>query len=96
MEIEWNLFLPNAITPSQQNLNDYFFIPANIQDEISSLEVYIFNKWGEVVFHSNDKNFRWNGHVNGKITIDTIYLYMIKYRDLSGKPGTIRGTITVL
>ncbi len=93
---EWNLFLPNAITPSQQNLNDYFFIPANIQDEISSLEVYIFNKWGEVVFHSNDKNFRWNGHVNGKITIDTIYLYMIKYRDLSGKPGTIRGTITVL
>lgn len=93
---DWNLFLPSAITPGKDGLNDCFAIPEQIQNEISALEVYIYNRWGGVVFYSKDKGFRWDGKVDGKIVPSAVYVYTITYRDLKGIRRVARGTLTVL
>ncbi len=94
---EFPLILPNAITPSNvDGLNDYFAFPEDALQGISLFEVSIFDRWGEMVFYSRDKSFRWNGEVGGRIPVGTVFTYLIRYTDTSGRPFELRGTLTVL
>ena len=94
---QYELYLPNAITPSKgDGLNDYFSIPAYNQLGMDKFEISIINRWGEQVFYSTDKNFRWNGEYRGQIHQEAIYNYIINYTDLTGKPHKVTGRITVL
>ena len=89
--------LPNAITPSKgDGLNDYFTIPEDVAQRINNFEISIFSRWGELVFYSTDKNFRWNGEINGKLAVGSVFIYIIHYTEAVGRPLTIRGSITVL
>ena len=91
------LYLPNAITPSKSDgLNDGFSLPEKIQNQIADFEIMIFNRWGEMVFYSTDKGFRWNGEYKGKTFYDNVYQYVIHYSNSYGKQFTTKGTITVL
>ena len=89
------IVLPNSITPSDKNgLNDYFYLPQkNLVDKI---ELSIFNRYGSMIFHTFDKNFKWTGEVNGKIYINTIYNYVIYITDYNGITTIHKGSITVL
>ena len=89
--------LPNAITPSRSDgLNDEFYIPELQQRMMNDFEISVFNRWGEQVFYSTDKNFRWNGEVNGKTAIGSVFNYIIRCTDANGKPSVFRGSVTVL
>ena len=91
------LYLPNTITPSRgEGLNDYFGIPELKQREMVMFEIAIFNRWGEMVFYSTDKNFKWNGEYKGKIHYQTVYNYIITYSDASGRSHRLTGSITIL
>jgi len=94
---ELNIFLPNAITPSNHDgLNDFFLLEEAYQRQISDFTIHIFDRWGNVVFVSSDKSFRWQGEQNGKIVPNTTYNYIITYKDLYGEPFTLKGSITIL
>ena len=94
---EITIYLPNAITPSKSDgLNDGFSLPEKIQNQISDFEIMIYNRWGELVFYSNDKNFCWHGEVKGKTFYNNVYQYVIHYSTPFGKKFTTRGTVTVL
>ena len=91
------IYLPNAITPSKSDgLNDVFSLPEKIQNQIADFEIMIFNRWGEMVFYSTDKNFRWSGEYKGKTFYDNVYQYVIHYSNSYGKMFTKKGAITVL
>ena len=91
------LLLPNAITPSNHDgLNDYFSIPERNLRSINLFEIWIYNRWGELVYYSNDKNFHWNGEYREKIQYGTIYNYIIRYTNAAGKPEFVKGSVTVL
>ena len=91
------LYLPNAITPSKSDgLNDSFFIPEKIRNQLDDFKIVIYNRWGELVFYSTDKNFCWHGDYKGKIYHNNVYPYEIHYSNRFGNQFTTRGTITVL
>ena len=91
------LLLPNAITPSNHDgLNDYFSIPERNLLYINLFEIWIYNRWGELVYYSNDKNFHWNGEYRDKIQYGTVYDYIIRYTNAAGKPEFVKGSVTVL
>ena len=91
------LYLPNAITPSRSDgLNDVFYIPELAQRFINDFEISVFNRWGEQVFYSTDKNFRWDGTVDGRQTVNVVYNYVLRYTDANGKPYVVTGLVTVL
>ena len=93
----FELYLPNAITPGRaEGLNDYFCISEHAQGMINLFEISIFNRWGELVFYSTDKGFRWNGEVKGQIYHQNVYNYVINYTDSAGRPYHVVGSITVL
>ena len=91
------LLLPNAITPGKQDgLNDCFRLSDYDRTQIDEFHIYIYNRWGELVFVSNDKHFEWDGSQNGKHTLNTVYSYILRCTDHNGKAYHVVGTITVL
>ena len=94
---EFELYLPNAITPTDLNgINDYFYIPQYSQRQINKFDITIYNRWGQMIFHSEDKHFRWHGDYNGKVFHNMTYSYVIRYTDYNGKEFIRTGSITVL
>ena len=95
---EYELLLPNAITPDGDGLNDEFSIPEAYFDHIGDavFNVWIYNRWGTLVYSANSKYFRWNGEVDGKIYHHNVYNYVIEYNTPAGSPRRVVGNITVL
>ena len=94
---DYHLTMPNAISPSNADgLNDNFGVPETYLRFINLFEIEIFNRWGEMVFYSTDKHFKWNGEYNGKIHPNTVYNYVIRYTSEAGTPFVVRGSVTVL
>ena len=92
-----NLWLPNAITPSKGDaLNDIFALSDYDKSQIYEFSLVNNNRWGELIFSSNDKNFQWDGSYKGKLTANSTYNYIIYYTDSTGKPYRISGNVTVL
>ena len=95
---EQEILLPNAINPDGNGQNDFFSIPEANLDQINDFHfsVYIYNRWGTLVFSSTSKYFQWNGEVNGKVYHDNVYNYVIEYHNRSGAPRKKVGSIIVL
>lgn len=92
---ELYIYLPNAITPSRkEGINDYFSLCST--DQIATLEIYIYDRWGGLVFHSRDINFKWDGKVGGNLFENSIFYYKMTIYSLDGKKHQYDGSITVL
>jgi large repetitive protein len=71
---------PNAFRPGGLN-KDFYLFTFFIADD--PFEIFIFNRWGEMVFHSSDRNFRWNGGYNnqsGQELPPGTYSYLVKFK----------------
>jgi gliding motility-associated-like protein len=72
---------PNAFRPGSHEAKnkDFYIFSFFITD---NFEVVIFNRWGEPVFESKDKNFKWNGGYNnntGQPLPGGTYAYVLRY-----------------
>lgn len=62
----FNLYFPNCITATfDDGVNDYFFL--SDPSLVSEFEIWIYDRWGMLVYHSTDPHFQWDGTVNGKV-----------------------------
>ena len=90
-----NLYIPNTITPSNEDgMNDYFQL--YYHGDIVFKEVLIYNRWGTLVFQSNDIHFKWDGSVNGEILYNNVYAVLLYYYDYRGTEHIIKGFLLVL
>lgn len=66
--------LPNTFTPNNDGSND-LFIPYPFCF-IASIELQVFNRWGQVVFTTTDPNINWDGtNQNGDVLAEGTYVY---------------------
>lgn len=71
---EVELEFPNVFTPNDDGVNDFF----EIKMLPAKSEIYIMNRWGDSVFHSNGSNIlSWDGTFNGEICSEGTYFYKI-------------------
>jgi gliding motility-associated-like protein len=86
-----NIFVPNAITPNGDGVNDTWII--RDLAEIKNNEVMIFSRWGDVLFTARPYNNDWDGTHNGQALPAGTYYYILKLDDL----GEVRdGNITII
>ena len=93
-----HFFIPNAFTPNGDGDNDVF-LP--ISSEIDQFTLRVFNKWGQLVFETDDINRGWNGKCNeGKEANIDMYVWEISYinNDLQDqdKLTTFTGTVNLI
>lgn len=86
--------LPNVFTPNGDEHNAQFRPIA--LDGVSSLEINVFNRWGELMFRSTALQFSWDGRsMAGEEVSDGTYFWTLTYRGADG-PGELHGTLALL
>jgi|GEM_PF-1393384 len=89
--------MPNAFSPNGDGTNDFLqWVAVDIQE----FEIYIYNRWGELMHHTTDINAYWNGNFRGITAGDGVYVYIIKYAGTSSngirEEGKESGTFILL
>lgn len=91
------LFMPNAFTPNNDGSNDIFKGKGFFQ-AISDYQLSIFNRWGQLVFSSEDPNEGWNGQFenSGDLSPLGVYVYKARYLDPRGEEKILEGHVTLI
>ena len=87
------LYAPNAFSPDGDGVNDHFQIRGQGAEEYN-LEIY--NRWGQMVFQSENINTRWNGEHRGKQVPIGTYVYQVKSISVSGNEVMVKDGFVVL
>jgi gliding motility-associated-like protein len=89
-----NIYVPGAFTPNGDGVNDVFEAKGH---DLRKYEIRIFNRWGDVVFESNDINEVWLGQskVGEYYVPDGVYNYQVKAEGIRGNFIDKEGTITI-
>ncbi|OSZ80657.1 hypothetical protein CAP36_05230 [Chitinophagaceae bacterium IBVUCB2] len=87
--------VPTGFTPNNDGLND-FFRPNNAI-KADNYEFKVYNRWGQLVFSTNNWQDKWDGRINGELQTTGVYVWMLKYthRD-TGKAIFQKGTVTLI
>jgi len=88
------LIIPNVFTPNSDGTNDVF--KAGASRNLASLNILIFNRWGENIFQSNNINFAWDGQLKNQKCPEGVYFWVIQYVDINGNTHDLNGTVTLL
>lgn len=85
-------FVPNAFSPNGDALNATFRIRgANIR----LIKFIIYNRWGEMVFRTQDLNEGWNGKHKGQDAEVGVYYYYIEY-EAYGQKKIVKGDVNLI
>ncbi len=90
---ESSLYVPNTFTPNGDQLNDVFLVPTT---NMSEYNIKIFDRWGALLFESNDVTSCWDGTYRGKAVAEDVYVYAITGTGIDKVSYEKRGHVTVL
>ena len=97
--VENNLiyYFPSSFTPDGDGLNDEFGVSGFRVDKIQNYIFKITNRWGEIVFYSEDVNAKWDGKTsNGHKCMPGSYLWSVRIVDELGKVTRKFGDFTLM
>ncbi|MET0462093.1 MAG: gliding motility-associated C-terminal domain-containing protein [Chitinophagaceae bacterium] len=87
--------VPSAFTPNNDGINDFLYPNNAIKAE--NLDFKIFNRWGQLVFHSKEWTRKWDGKVNGIEQGTGVYVWMLEYTHRDTKQKVFqKGTTTLI
>ncbi len=95
---EQTLYVPNSFTPNGDGKNDFFFPQGQAIDE-ANFEMFIFDRWGELIYETSSLSLPWDGSVKGRsgsIAKTDVYVWLIRTRDLLGNDKEYKGHVTLL
>tara|TARA_A100001015_G_scaffold317912_1_gene436155 strand:- start:4228 stop:7161 length:2934 start_codon:yes stop_codon:yes gene_type:complete len=92
---ELDVYIPNSFSPNGDNIND-MFIPICDYNNVKYFEMYIYDKWGKLIFNSNNIYNGWDGS-NSDILKNDYYSYIINITSkISNKILTYKGNIFLI
>jgi gliding motility-associated-like protein len=94
-EIRW--FMPNAFTPNGDGTNDGF-LGKGFLFGATNFEMTIWNRWGELVFETNNPDDAWNGRVlnTGTLAQAGVYVYLVRFTGPRGEAFEFKGYATLI
>lgn len=85
----------NVFTPNNDGINDYFKLEG--LSKCGEAEIIIFNRWGQEIFKSNDKDFKWDGKTEiGELVSEGVYFYLGSFKKQNESTVKLHGTITLI
>ena len=86
------LYLPNAFTPNNDGKNPVFLPVFSYPDEIEEYRMEIHNRWGTLVFRTEEKTFGWDG----ANAIEGVYAVVVRYKSRGQKAKIVKGSVTLV
>lgn len=90
---EPDIFVPNAYTPNGDGNNDILYVRGTFIEEMHFI---IYDRWGEKIFETNDKNKGWDGTYKGMKVDPAVYVYYLEVKCYGGESYFKKGNVTVL
>ena len=92
---EFTFYMPNAFSPNNDDLNDEFGPQGK---GIENFRLSVFDRWGMLIFSSNELNKTWNGKVreSHEVAQQDVYVWKIKLTDILKKEHDLIGTVTLV
>jgi gliding motility-associated-like protein len=91
----FTFFMPTAFSPNANGINDQFF---GSGIGITKYDMWIFDRWGDMIFHGKDLTDKWNGKANSgsdDSQID-VYVWKVELTDVFNKKHSFIGTVTLV
>lgn len=90
-------YIPNTFTPDGDLFNPTFLPVFTAGFDIYNYNLIVFNRWGEILFESNNAEVGWDGTYGGMPSPDGTYIWQIQFKELDkDKHVLIRGHFNLL
>lgn len=91
----FTFYIPNTFTPNEDGVNELF---TGTGIGIKNFKMWIFDRWGEMIYFTEDIRQGWDGSVKGKKVEGKtdVYQYKVIVQDLKGKSHQYIGHVTLL
>jgi len=87
------VFIPNAFSPNGDGANNLECVYGNC---IVQMDFKIYDRWGELVFRSNELNRCWDGTYKGKELVTQVFVYTLTAKLITGESIKRNGNITLI
>jgi gliding motility-associated-like protein len=89
------IIIPNAFSPNGDLINDEWSI---IVPPSATINIKIYNRWGELVFESNDPQATWDGKHRGHEQPIGVYVYVVLYatQQQPNRTDILKGNLTLI
>ncbi len=90
------LFMPNVFSPNGDGENEYLKLLYGNYACIATYEFFVYNRWGEKVFETNDPKDEWDGMYNGKSENTAVFAWYMKAVLVNGNQIERKGNISLM
>lgn len=91
--LQKDVFVPNTFTPNGDGYNDIFKVHGVSVDEVYFA---VYNRWGELVFETTDKNAGWNGRYMNRDADAGVFGWYLKVKCHNGEETFLKGNVTLI
>lgn len=81
-----SIYVPNTFTPNGDGMNDVF-IP--VGKSIATMTMLIFDRWGTLLYESNDPSMGWDGRYRNEVVKNDMYMWRLNYRFYEDETGRL-------
>ena len=94
---DYTIYIPNAFSPNDDNVNDTFF-PQGIGLDDKKFEMFIFDRWGNLIYYTTDMHKGWDGKANqgNNVAQQDVYVWKIMVTDIMGDKHQFIGHVTLV
>lgn len=94
---DYTPWMPNVFTPNGDGLNDYFGVPKSAHPEFYPwVDMKIFNRWGKLLYQTNDINKPWDGTFESQTLAEGVYFYTIEIEDACANQKEFKGFVHLM
>jgi len=91
----FTFYVPNAFSPDGDGVNDFFNVFGHgISPD--DFQLLIYDRWGELIYKTNDMNKSWDGTVNGDGASIGSYAWLVQFKDFKGINYEKAGMVTLI
>jgi len=87
------IFVPNVFSPNGDGINDILFVRGV---GVETINFFIYNRWGEKVFESQDIDHGWDGVYRGEKVNTSVFVYYLEATFINGSKTEQKGDITLI
>ncbi len=92
-QLKTDIYIPNSFTPNGDGKNDILYVYGNT---IKSINISVYNQWGERIFNSTNQSKGWDGLGFGKVQPVGVYIYVAQIVLLDGTVLNRKGTVSLI
>ncbi|MFN8152873.1 MAG: PKD domain-containing protein [Bacteroidia bacterium] len=90
---DYALWVPSAFTPNADGKNEVFTVKGF---NYSGFRLRVFDRWGELLYETNNPDEGWDGKYNGTPAAEGVYIYVVNYKDIFKEGHTLTGRVSIV